>query len=218
MRPYFKGYQDVPAIAAEHGLKAADLGLWYALMAKANEKTSNGIVYRNDIRSVAADLGYYAWKSSLDRLAGSPLLDLVSGGARLDWDGQTTRDYIDSKRIENTEKQRVTRENNAKRQVLHDAGDHTLCRKPYCELATRWARGKKPKSCDDKKAVSPDDSLEYKNGRTSTTLKDLSDLGGANDADAVSAGAPPTPTTAPNELYMSVEVPEWMYALPTWGQ
>lgn len=141
--PYVKAFTDLTRTG---GLKMQDLGFFYALMEQSREENTSGIVSKNVLRSVAMERGFSSYRVSLERLMQAGLIWEVDGGYQLDWDGQMTAEQREQTRIKNAAEQRESRERKAQRDEKHETGDHSLCYKPYCDNATRWARGKKPKT------------------------------------------------------------------------
>ncbi|WP_141214639.1 MULTISPECIES: hypothetical protein [unclassified Rhodococcus (in: high G+C Gram-positive bacteria)] len=162
--PYTKAFRRVIRTIQE-SCTVADLGYYFSLIEYAREKNSSGFLTKKEVRIVAVQVGYSSFRASLVRLSGAGVIARQDDDYQIDWTGQTTAEKRIERRDQNRLNQQKARERGAERQGLHNAGDHSKCQLPYCPLATRWARGKKPKGTDSNPLTSSDDALGSKEGK-----------------------------------------------------
>lgn len=162
--PYTKAFRRVIR-AIQESCTVADLGYYFSLTEYAREKNSSGFLTKKEVKIVAVLVGYSSFRAGLVRLCAAGVLAEQEGDYQIDWKGQTTAEKRIERREQNRLNQQKVRERGAERQALHNAGDHSKCQLPYCPLATRWARGKKPKGKDSNPLTSSDDALISKEGK-----------------------------------------------------
>lgn len=164
--PYVKAYRRIINSIMQTG-KAQDVGFFFLLAERSREENLSGFLTENLVRNVALQASFSSFRVSLVRLQASGVITKVEGGYQLDWTGQTTAEKRAAIQESNRVKQQKRRDISAERQSLHIAGDHSKCLLPYCPLAARWARGKKPVDADSHRGTSPGGPLETKKIRSS---------------------------------------------------